>query len=253
MTSPINKDWEKSIVINDIHIPFHDPKVIKLLFRFIKWFKPKKVFINGDLLDCWAISKFDKNPKDGTSLNDEIRIGRKFLQDLRALDKDMDIIWIYGNHEYRFQQYLISQAPELIGLNGLSLAEQMNVKDYGVKVVFSGLKESFIPYGRLYIGHYNKVAKHGGYTVKSLIDDKGVSVIQGHTHRFGSHLRTLLDGTVLGGWENACLCSLRPNYVLNPNWQHGFSVVWKKKNGRFMVEQVPIIHYKFFYGGVEWK
>lgn len=255
MKAPTQASYEKCVVINDVHIPFHDVKVVRLLFDFLKWFSPDVVIINGDLLDCQTVGRFVNDPFKEVSMVEEIKEGRAFLAKLRAtVGEDCKIHYVYGNHEHRFQNYIIENARSLHGLEGLSLAEQLHCKDYGVRVVYSGLKESYMKYGELYVGHYNKVSQHGGYTVKALVDQHGVSVIQGHTHRFGTHLRTLLDGTVLGGWENGCLCDLNPSYVMKPNWQHGFSIVWKKKrDGRFMVEQMPIINYKFFYGGYEWR
>jgi UDP-2,3-diacylglucosamine pyrophosphatase LpxH len=254
-TPSTQRGWEKSIVINDIHIPFEDKRAVKLVFDFIEWFKPDRVFINGDLLDCQTVGRFVNDPFHEVSMVDEIVQGREFLEKLRSiLKKNAKIHYIYGNHEFRFQNYIINNARSLRGLEGLTLKEQLYCDDYGVDVVYSGLRESYMQYGKLFVGHYNKVSKHGGYTVKSLIDDKGVSVIHGHTHRFGTHYRTLLDGTVLGGFENGCLCDLNPNYTMKPNWIHGFSIVWKKKDDdRFMVEPVPIINHKFFYGGIEWE
>ena len=45
-----------------------------------------------------------------------------------------------------------------------------------------------------------------------------------------------------------CLCSLDPDWVSNPNWQQGFSLVHFTKD-RFWVEQLQIINRKFMYGG----
>ena len=248
---------EGCLVINDIHIPFEDKKTVGLWLRFAKWFKPDVVVINGDLLDCQTLGRFINDPFQEVSIVEEIRQGKQFFRKLRrAVGDKCRIVWIFGNHEFRFHSYIINNARELRGLEKLSLAEQMHVEDFNVEVVFSGLKESFMTYGDLYIGHYNKVSQHGGYTVKSLIDRHGVSVLQGHTHRFGTTLRTLLDDTVIGGFENGCMCELNPNYCMKPNWQHGFSIVWRtKKRGskRFMVEQIPIIDHKFIYGGMEWQ
>ncbi len=249
------ESYEKCVVINDIHIPFHDKKAIELLFKFLKEFKPEKVVINGDLLDCQTVGRFVNDPFHEVSLIDEIRMGREFLKELRQIvGKKTTIDWIFGNHEHRFLNFIINNARALRGLDMMTLQEQMRCDLYKVNVIYSGLKESYMQYGDLYIGHYNKVAQHGGYTVKTLIDKYGVSVIQGHTHRFGTTIRTFLDGRTIGGWENGCLCDLNPAYVMKPNWCHGFSVVYRKKgDGRFHVEQIPMINYKFFYGGKEWS
>ncbi|MGH7711700.1 MAG: hypothetical protein ACREOG_10480, partial [Gemmatimonadaceae bacterium] len=92
----------------------------------------------------------------------------------------------------------------------------------------------------IYIGHFSKTAKHGGYAAKALVEDKGVSVIQGHTHRFGAHGRTTVDGRVLLGLENLSMCARQAAYVSHPNWQLGFAVLYlDRKSGR--VQWYPIV------------
>ncbi len=73
------------------------------------------------------------------------------------------------------------------------------------------------------------------------MDDKDVSLLQSHTHRFGAHARTTVDGRVLLGIENFSMCSRRASYLAYPNWQLGFSVIYlESKSGRFQWYQVMI-------------
>jgi len=246
----IKNNSEIAVVANDFHYPFQDNRVVKLWMSFLNDIQPDTVIINGDLLDCFALSKFDKDPKRQIRIEEEIAMGRNFFVKIREMLPKAHLVYIYGNHEFRFQTYLIRNAPDLRNLKGLSLEDQMELGGLDVTIVNSGLKESYYKFGGLYIAHFNKVSQHGGYTAKQLVDAKGVSVLQGHTHRVGSSLRSYLNGNVLGGWDNGCMCDLHPQYVLDPNWLHCFSVVYKEdKDNRFMVVQVPIIKYKFRFGG----
>ena len=86
--------------------------------------------------------------------------------------------------------------------------------------------DNFIRVGDLYVGHWDRVSKNAAYAAKLLVEEKGVSLLQGHTHRFGAHARTTVDGRVLLGIENFSMCSRRQSYVSRPNWQLGFSVVY---------------------------
>lgn len=240
-----------AVVANDFHLPFHDNKVIQLWLSFLIDLNPHHIIINGDLLDCYDASKFDKDPRRMLRLEEEIEMGIDFFATLRKYFPQTHIVYIYGNHEYRFQSMIIRKAPELRNLKGMSLEEQMELDRFDVEIVNSGLKESYYKFGEIYIGHFNKVSQHGGYTAKLLVDQKGVSVLQGHTHRIGSSIRAYLDGRILGGWDNGCMCNLRPDYVLDPNWCHGFSIIWKEKSdNRFIVSQIPIIKYKFRFGRI---
>src|SRR5437763_15987574 len=104
----------------------------------------------------------------------------------------------------------------------------------------SKFTDNFIRVGDLWVGHWDKVSKHGAYAAKVLVEEKGVSLLQGHTHRFGAHARTTVDGRVLLGIENFSMCSRRQSYVSRPNWQLGFSVVYfQPKTGRF--QWIPIL------------
>jgi len=62
-------------------------------------------------------------------------------------------------------------------------------------------------------------------TAKGLLDDKGVSLIQGHTHRMGMYYKTIMGRKILTAVEGGCLCSFDTTYVNNPNWQHGFTLI----------------------------
>lgn len=245
---------EKCVVANDFHIPYEDKKVVRLWFEFLTDFQPDTVVINGDLIDCWELSKFDKDPRRGIKFKEEIEKGEAFFAKLREILPKAHLVYVYGNHEFRLQRYIIKNAAALIYFNEISIEDFMHLKEYDVEVVNSGLKESYYKYGDLYISHFNKVSKHAGYTAKALVDDKGVNVMQAHTHRFGLSVRRHLDNKYLGGWENGCMCDLSPNYVLSPNWCHGWSVVYRHKEGEwFRVEQCLVIKYKFFYGGKEYS
>ena len=238
------KEFEKSVVINDLHAPFHDKKALELTLKFMRSFKPDKIFINGDFLDCYAISHFDKPLHIEEKLCDEIEEAKTILDDLAKITKD--ITFIFGNHEFRWDSYLAKKAPELYGLQGLTIEEQLGLKERGIKVVNSHTKENYVKYGQLLIGHFNKVSQHSAYTAKGLLDKWGMSLIQGHTHRGGSFYKRDETGIKVA-YENFCLCDLNPQYCSKPNWGLGYSTIHKKGNKCF-VTQVPIIDNMIIYG-----
>jgi len=118
----------------------------------------------------------------------------------------------------------------------------------------SRFTDNFIRVGNLYAGHWDTVAKEGGYTAKRLLDDKGVSLLQGHTHRFGVHARTTVDGRTILGIENFCMCSRRASYVAYPNWQTGFSIIYLEPvSGRFQWYPVAISGEGFIWRNWEYR
>lgn len=251
---------EVAVVAGDFHYPFQDDRVVKLWMSFLTDLNPDYVIIAGDLLDCWALSKFDKDPRRAVRFKKELEMGEDFFRRLRTLLPKTHIVYIYGNHEHRLQSYIIREAEAIADLDVLALESLMHLDKYDVEIAYSGLKESYYQYGGLFISHFNKVSKFGGYAAKNLVDEKGVSILHAHTHRFGSNIRRYFDDSKqggdkwLGGWDNGCMCNLNPSYILRPNWCHGFSVVYKEKNdNRFMVVQIPIIKYKFRFGNTLYK
>ncbi len=179
---------------------------------------------------------------------DELEEAKKFLIDLRERSPHSRIIYIFGNHEWRFEKFIANNARELFGLEGLTMEEQLHCKELEIEVVNSHLMENYFRYGHLLIGHFNKVNKHSAYTAKNLLDEKGMSLIQNHTHRGGSSYKTDYQETK-GAWENFCLCDLHPPYLAIPNWQLGFSAIHTiNKTRRFTVTQCVIIEYEILFG-----
>jgi UDP-2,3-diacylglucosamine pyrophosphatase LpxH len=251
-------NWKLVVVANDFHIPFHDEAALALFRRFLREEKPKWLILNGDVHDFWEISRFDLTPRIGQDFRDEIALGKAILRDFRRLLPRTRITWIEGNHEFRLRRYLIQNARELYGVPGLSVPELFDLKRLKIDYVAchpaaSRFIDNFIRVGNLYVGHWDKVAMHGGYAAKGLVENKGVSILQGHTHRFGAHARTTVDGRVLVGIENFSMCRRQASYVANPNWQLGFSVVYLEPvSGRFHWYPIEIRDRGFVWKGKEY-
>lgn len=229
--SHTSSPYKLVVIANDFQIPFHDKKALKLFLLFLEEEQPDWLILNGDFMDFWEISKFDLNPKAGKAFLKEIKMGRRILEEFRQLLPKAHITWLEGNHEFRLRQYLISHAKELYGLPGLSVQELFRLDEVTIEYLpcrasLSRFSDNYLKVGDLYVGHWDKVAKHGGYAAKALVEEKGVSILQGHTQRFGAHARTTVDGRVLLGIENSSMCSMQPTYVTHPNWQLGFSVLY---------------------------
>jgi hypothetical protein len=149
--------------------------------------------------------------------------------------------------------YIVNNAEELAGLTGLTLEEQLKTSELDIKVINNHQRENYYRYGHLLIGHFNKVNKNSGYTAKNLVEEKGMSLIQAHTHRGGVSYKTDFQD-VKKGIENFCLCNLQPPYLMIPNWQHGFSVIHTyKKTGLFKVTEMEIVQYNLMYGDKVFK
>lgn len=236
------------VVLNDIQIPFEDKIALANILRFITELKPFGVVLNGDIVDCYEISDFSKDPKTTASLAVEIKTAGKLMLDLsKSINRG---IWIGGNHEDRLRRYLWKNAPAVARLDGEDFASKFKVLHYGFEYLEYG--EAF-HLGKLMVTHGDLVSKHSAYTAKLNFEKYGTSVLTGHTHRLGIYYRRDVHG-VHAAYENGCLCKLTPEYVSYPNWQQGFSVVHvDTATGFFNVQQIPILPGGgFFYGNAKW-
>lgn len=251
--------WRKAIVLGDIHIPYHDVGVLNLVYDFIQHNEFDLVILIGDIADCYDISDFSKDPVRGVRFPDEARIVKANLRQLReSAGKKTKIVYVAGNHEHRLRRFLMKNARALVGLPGLTIPEIFGLKELGIQYVDCTAEKFCDTYWRfedyeILFGHFAKVSKHSAYTAKLLVDDYGVSLIQGHCHSFGTHERLLERGWVQG-WENGCLCDLNPPYTKQKNWMHAFHIVWFETPGSYFdVESVRIINGQFRYGGELWR
>jgi predicted phosphodiesterase len=249
------KHWQLVVVANDFQVPHHDERALGLFKLFLRREKPDWLILNGDFQDFFEISTFDQTPRAGKAFLDEIAIGRKILKGVRRILPRARVTWLEGNHEFRLRRYLIRNAKELYGLEALTVPQLFGLRELGIEYVacppgVSKFTDNFIRVGNLYVGHWDTVAKQGGYAAKGLVEEKGVSLLQGHTHRFGAHARTTVDGRVLLGVENFCMCRRAASYAARPNWQLGFSVVYlDPRSGRFHWYPVLIGRQGFVWSG----
>lgn len=242
------KRYEKAMIINDPHFPFEDKKTIKLINKFMKDLNPDIVFILGDLIDFYEISKFDKNPNRKTKLQDEIDAGVKELKYIRSILPKAKIYFKEGNHTHRLRSYLWKN-PGLSSLKSLKLENLLNLEDLDIKLI--KYDKPFL-YRGLYLDHGEKIRKYSSYTAKAEMDELSNDGIVAHTHRLGAYYKTTL-GKDMAFYENGCLCKLDQEYAKNPNWQQGFSVVYfDTKTRNHSIQQVHIKKHKFIFNNKEY-
>jgi len=243
------KKFEKVLFIPDIHCPYHDEKALQVLYSFINWHKPDTIFITGDLLDGYAISRFTKDPNGALKFQSELDSAIEVLNDIRKRAKKAKIYFIRGNHEARLQKFLWSNAKELSGLHALELENLLELKRLNIEYV----KEGLIRYKGIIIKHGSIVRKYASYTAKAEFEKNGCSGVSGHTHRQGSYRHT--NSSDAYAWlELGHLCDPNQEYLEGEiaNWQQGWGLGWFKNNSKkYYLELVPLINYKAFYGGKE--
>jgi predicted phosphodiesterase len=189
----------KGLIISDLHIPYHDAPAIKLaLADAVKNKHTDFVLVNGDLLDFYQLSSFDKDPRN-IDFNGELEQGKDFLATLS--DMFGKVIYKMGNHEYRYERYLLNKAPELLGVEQFEMSKLLEQDDVNVE---------FIEHNRvIYMGEHLNIL-HGHEYGKGIFSPvnpargmylrASACTISGHLHRSSNHSEADIRGRVVSCW-----------------------------------------------------
>ncbi len=162
------------------------------------------------------------------TLKQEFDFGNAILKEWRRILPEARIVYIVGNHDFRLRKYLIDFAKEIydfIDFPVLLGLPELNIEFVDLPKNFGRFTDNFIEFNGILIGHFDRASKHSAYTAKSIIDDRGISVVQGHIHRLALYHKTTIRET-LTGVENGCLCKREAEYIISPNWQQGFTMIY---------------------------
>lgn len=193
--------------------------------------KPDKVIHLGDLLDCYGISRFSKDPNRLFSLQDEIDMARVHLAQWRDLAPQAEMHLLEGNHEARLQQTIWNLPGGAAELSRLTAFKR--TMEWSHLLGLTEMHWNWIPAGqqskvelipKLITKHGNVVRKWSGWSGQGEWQKYGKGGLSGHVHRMGAFYNMDQNGSQ--SWhEIGCTCSLSPDYMCDPNWQQGCAVV----------------------------
>lgn len=234
---PVQGWW---LVIGDVHLPFHDRVTIELAIEMARRRRAVGVLLNGDLLDCHELSRFDKSPLDPRYV-DEVQMGRQFLAYVRHRMPKAVIVWKDGNHEERAQSYLFSRAPALFGLDVLTIPHLLDFAGFGVEYVTD---RRVIHAGKLNIIHgheYRPTIQTPVNAARGLFLRAKSVAMTNHFHQVSEHHEPNINGKPQGAWSVGCACHLSPFYMPLNRWSSGFALVNIYGQDEFSVENKRVI------------
>lgn len=225
--------------ISDTHVPFVDQWAWKLTLNIVADVRPACINLGGDMVDFYRLSRFDKDPDrySNGGLQTELDEFFSMVSDLHTrCGPDAVFRFIPGNHEFRLRSYLMRHS-ELHGLRNLDLPNLLRLDDLGVEYWADEIP--IIP-DQLIFTHGSIVRKESAMSAKAEMekDRFSLNIIHCHTHRKGVYYVTTRNG-ILTAYENGCLCSLEPEYLVGiPNWQQGCTLVKRWPSGYFHVDDI---------------
>ena len=238
----IPKCQNNILILSDIHFPYQDNKALELAINYGIENNVNCIYLNGDILDFYQCSRFTKDRRL-RDMAGELQMGRDFLK-LMQETFNCPIYYKIGNHEKRYEDYLMIKAPELLGIDDFKLEQLLRFREFGVTLVKD--KQMALA-GKLPILHGHEW--FGGFAppvnpARGLFMKAKESALVGHHHRTSEHTEKSLSGKVTTTWSTGCLCGLEPEYAPYNNYNSGFAHVKVSADGNYELKNMRIINYK---------
>jgi len=228
---------KKVLILNDIHLPYHDIKALTAAFDFGLHHKPDAILINGDLLDFHQLSYFEKDPRK-KHFSAELDMFKEFMQTLTKLFK-CKIYFKFGNHEERYEKFLFQKAKELVGVSEFDLeniirkrADCEIIRDRRI-VVNNGL-----PYVH---GHeFGRTIFSPVNAARGLFMQAKHSAVKGDCHTTSEHTEPDIFGKIMTTYSVGALCGLTPQWLPLNKWNHGVAIQHNSEQGIYSLENKRI-------------
>lgn len=247
--------------VSDLHVPYQLP-----LSTFSDYAGKINILqINGDVVDCQALSKFPKQYR--ISPMDEMISGRQYLIDLIEYIKPLKVICNYGNHDKRFANYLAknldSDLLELLPDTSLELIFNDGFRHYDKKSkskiwyeplckVFDDVEIEFVDDWKSKIGKtwfvHPLAYKQGTLAtveqaknyLQDTCRDPFDAVVMAHTHAVGDTTK----GYIRLFEQGACCDVNKMNYMdgrLSKPQKMGFAIICQNENGELIQEKSKVV------------
>ena len=230
------------LLISDLHIPYHNISAITAALDYGKEQDVNTIIINGDLIDFHQISRFDKDPRK-RSVKHEFDTAKEFLRILRKEFPKCQIYWIKGNHDVRYEHYLMAKAPEIFDDSYFRLEERLKLSEENIHLIGD---KTIVKAGKLNIHHGHLFFR--GFiapvnSARGLFLRAKESAIVGHVHKISEHTETNLSGELTTCWSTGCLCELSPDYSpFANNYAHGFAHIKVDNDRNYSVKNYRILN-----------
>lgn len=235
---PLVLDFPKTLVLSDIHLGFHDRTALEAAINYGRKNKADCIILNGDILDMYQLSRFDKTPNKGAIVS-EIKLAREFFKILREVFPSAEIYFKKGNHEERFTKYFAANAKEFYGFDDFLLEKIIHCDKFNIRTIED---RQLVSLGKLNIYHGHEIGGGGVHVAAGLVTKTNANILCGHWHKTQTYTKTRLNEQPIAGFAAGCLCKLNPYYLPNNQWNHGFAFVDTATDGTFHVHNKRIIN-----------
>jgi metallophosphoesterase superfamily enzyme len=201
----------------------------------IKEFKPQVIICNGDAFDGQVLSRFPSiNYDQKPSVLEELNACRYHLDEIaKHRPPGCELIWTLGNHDMRYESWLVNKVPEYSGIDGFSL-----------KFHFPEWKTcwSYWIGEETVVKHRHRGGRTAGYA--NLQAAGNTNIITGHTHVLACQPISNYQGTYWG-IQTGCLADpMSPTFEYcedgPKDWRSGF-VMLSFDQGRMLMPEMIMV------------
>lgn len=245
-------DGSRIVVVSDMQVPLEDRLLLQTIFEdFVPAYRPEDpsseyhLFLNGDVLDNFSLSRFLNQVQPNFHVGDELAMVRDYLAEWGQEFTHKH--YVFGNHEERWTRYAWENAPE-IAPYVKSLADMLDLESLGY---------DWVPYLKHFdfegfiITHGDRTSVNAAREMLNVYHAPGVS---GHVNRPQSFSYADASGTDPITWYcQGMTCRMDIGQVIKAwgriqPWMQGFLVgeVW---DGVLYPELVRVHHGHFSAGG----
>ena len=246
--------------ISDLHVPF------QLDYSLLKDYRGVDILqINGDVVDCQALSKFSKQYR--ISPIEEMILGRQYLIDLIEYIKPKKVICNYGNHDKRFANYIAKNIDtdllELLPDTSLELIFTEGFKHYDKKSkskvwyeplcnVFTDVEIEYVDDWKTKIGKtwfVHPLAYRSGLLatadkakdyLQDVDRDSFDCVVMAHTHAVGDSEKGYIRLLEQGAFADVTKMNYMDGRLTKPQ-KMGFAIICQDLDGNLIKDKTKVV------------
>jgi predicted phosphodiesterase len=225
----------------DIHFPYEEKTGWGLFLDVAKETQPDIIWLNGDILDGYAVAQWDKNPSTAheNNIQYEFDYTRGKLEELKEICPNAKYYFKEGNHETRLQRFLNKNAPALRYLKAITIPFNLELERLEMEWIDNNDKFKL---AELWHFHGNEIGGGGVNVALAKLRKIMANCIFGHYHIEQSAIMRKYDGSPIGAWAIPSLCDFQQDYVHHAEtWSNGFARVEYLPSGLFHVQPTQIL------------
>lgn len=239
----IPSGYKKIGFVSDFQAPFHDEKAIEIAVNHLLDKKIDCLFINGDFLDFYGLSNFEKDPRK-RDFKGEREDCIELLRWLRSKFKCPIYYNLDANHEYRYERYMMTKAPAIYATDMFHIEDLFMLHDIGI-IPIRGYDHILI--GKLPVVHGHTIFRGQTSPVspaRTIYMKLKTTAIASHVHKVSQYTCVNLYGEVMSFWTTGCFMNLNVDYNQHGNdYTHGFAIIdILDSKGSFRVNNHMIIN-----------